>query len=74
MLYFLKDTASRLSSVFMAYQSVAEPEIEARFPGSYSKLFPTVCLLALAFSSDFFFFFKEDTQISVFQPFFSLCQ
>ena len=45
-------------SVFMAYQSVAEPEIEARFPGSYSKLFPTVCLLPLAFSSDFFFWRK----------------
>ena len=41
-------------SVFMACQSVAEPEIEARFPGSYSKLFPTICLLPLAFSSDFF--------------------
>lgn len=50
MLCLLKDTAS----VFMADQSVAEPEIEARFPGSYSKLFPTICLLPLAFSSDFF--------------------
>lgn len=42
-------------SVFMAYQSVAAPEIEARFPDSYSKLFPTVCLLPLALSSDFSF-------------------
>lgn len=62
---FLKDTTSGVSRCVYGVQSVAEPEIEARFPVSYSKLSPTILLLPLAFSSDFFL--KEDTQISVFQ-------